>query len=101
MSTCFVVQESDKNLMPAREFGEIHVMLTTADVKQGPSHCVSVLSDKMSNFRNAQDYLILVGDPVFIGVAMIFANQMGEGDFQILKWDRESYKYVPVDIRIP
>jgi hypothetical protein len=101
MPICFVVQESPgKNLLPARDFGEIRVLLTTSDVRKGVVHCQQILEDKIADFRCDQDFLILVGDPVLMGIAMILCSEMSEGDFQILRWDREAYKYDPIEIRI-
>ena len=101
MPICYVVQESpNKNLLPARDYGEIRVMLTEHDVRKGLPHCMLRLREKMAEFRCDKDFLILVGDPVLMGIAMIFASEMSEGDFQILRWDRERYKYDPIDIRV-
>lgn len=101
MSVCHVVQESPgKNLLPARDHGEIRVLLTTSDVHRGMTHCISVLKEKLAEFRCDKDFLILVGDPVFMGIAMILVSETSEGSFQILRWDRESYKYLPIDIRL-
>jgi hypothetical protein len=101
MPICYVVQESPgKNLLPARDFGEIQVMLTETDVRKGLSHCILRLREKMAKFRCDKDFLILIGDPVFMGIATVFASEMSEGDFQILRWDRERYKYDPIDIRL-
>jgi hypothetical protein len=101
MPICYVVQESQgKNLLPARDHGEIQVMLTEHDVRKGLHHCTLKLREKMADFRCDKDFLILIGDPVFMGIAMVFASEMSEGDFQILRWDRERYKYDPIDIRL-
>lgn len=75
-------------------------MLTLDDVHRGLPHCINVLKDKLSDFRCDQDYLILVGDPVFMGLAMIFVSEMSDGNFRILRWDREGYKYDPIDIQV-
>ncbi len=101
MPICYVVQESPgKNLLPARDFGEIRVILTESDVRKGLHHCTEKLRETFSAFLCDRDYVILIGDPVFMGIAMIFAHAMSEGDFQILRWDRERYKYDPIDIRL-
>jgi hypothetical protein len=102
MPICYVVQESpDKNLLPARDFGEICVMLTMSDVRKGYDHCIKTLSDKFDHFRHEKDFLILTGDPIFIGVAMVFANHLSEGHVQVLRWDREHYRYNHIDVKIP
>jgi len=76
-------------------------MLTRVDVQRGVDHCVDVLCKKLNEFDCAQDYLILVGDPILMGVATVFANQMCDGLLTVLQWDSLNNEYQPIDIKIP
>lgn len=101
MCKCFVVQESPgKNLVPARDFGEIHVMLLTNDVNRGLEHCTEVLRNKLVDFQCDKDFLILIGDPILMGIAMIFAFHVSDDQFQVLRWNREGHRYEPININL-
>lgn len=44
-----------------------------------------------------EDYLALVGDPIKIGICMVVAAEI-VGKVRVLKWNRQSYSYLPVEI---
>jgi hypothetical protein len=46
------------------------------------------------------DYLLLMGDPVVIGMATMIASQQTGGVVNLLKFDRQSFDYIPVTIDI-
>ena len=49
---------------------------------------------------NDNDYLVLIGDPVAIGIATAVACSWNQGRAKLLKWDREKSEYFPVQIQI-
>lgn len=74
--------------------------MTVDDLRKGLTHCTNALKDKLSDFDCNEDFLILVGDPILMGLAMVFAAEVCDGSFTVLRWDREHYKYEPTYIRI-
>jgi hypothetical protein len=84
----FVIQDSGKNLSPAREYGEIEVILHRDATKDaGPI----ALHRKLREFRK-DDFLLLIGHPIFIGLAMHAVLQM-YGSVNCLVWDKNHYCY--------
>jgi hypothetical protein len=48
----------------------------------------------------SQDYLLLTGDPSIILLAGVLANEITNGKFKLLKWDKQERKYYPISINI-
>ena len=94
--TVYIVQEvSGRNLLPARKFGELEVLLperTNLMLSPGPE--IAKLKRKLMNFSD-EDYLLLIGDPAAIGICCAIAA-MFNGNFSVLKWDRQEMTYYPV-----
>ncbi len=101
MPIVFVVQESPgKNLLPARDMGEIRVILMLQDLDKGFDHCVEML-DRALKQANPMDYLLPIGDPILIGVATAIMYKWAKApSFLVLRWDRVGYRYEPMIINI-
>jgi len=90
--TVYVVQDTQKDLQTAKQFGELHIILTWKDVRESVEHVVKKLDRKLANIR-ANDYLLLIGDPLAIGLALYTALEYTGGYINALKWDREKREY--------
>lgn len=93
-SKVFVVQETEHNILPAKEFGELEILLSTRDVMRGLEHYADKLAERLGEWREC-DFLLCIGDPVAIGLAIhmvILATREG-ASVNILKWDRIHYQY--------
>jgi hypothetical protein len=101
MSTVYVVQEQPgKNLLPAEKYGRIITLLPSGmQVSFSAGQAVRQIDVKLSNFCD-KDYLVLIGDPVCIGVAVALACKWNQGRAKLLKWDRQSNNYYPVSINL-
>jgi len=89
-NTVYVVMDSPgKNLLPAREYGNLHVMLTG---KENNQQAIVKLEHALRDIR-PDDYLLLIGNPVFIALASHIAFTLCDGRVNLLVWDRESYSY--------
>jgi hypothetical protein len=95
----YVVQEqTGKDLSKAKEYGELIsllpqkliVGLSVVQVKQR-------LDTSLASFSN-NDYLLLIGDPVAIGMAMTIAAKYSNGIVRTLKWDRQLQSYYEVRV---
>lgn len=97
----YVIQEQKgKNLIPAIKFGELKFLLPAgAQITFSPGQVVNKLKIALSDF-NDNDYLLLIGDPVAIGISCIFAAEWNQGKVKMLKWDRQEAMYYPIEINI-
>ena len=87
-----------RNIRSAEKFGELKVCLP--DNKQivlssGPM--VFKLKQELKDF-NENDYLILMGDPAIIAAAGAVVSENNNGQFKVLKWDRDEKKYYDIEI---
>jgi hypothetical protein len=97
----YVTQEQvGKNLLPAAKYGEISVLLPS-DFQVGFSagQVTNHLDVKLSNFSDT-DYLVLIGDPVIIGIATAVAAKWNKGKVKLLKWDKQEKMYYVVSINL-
>ena len=44
------------------------------------------------------DYILCIGDPAAIGIAIHYALMANRQRVNILKWDRREYRYYPVEV---
>mgnify|MGYP001290760131 CR=1 FL=1 len=91
--TVYVVQDSKgKNILPAKKYGRLQVLLTPSDLNKGSTFIASKISRQLSSIQ-PYDYLLLIGDPVAIGIATHLALHFTHGLVNVLKWDRHTYEY--------
>ena len=99
--TVYVVQEAfGKNILPAEKYGELVLLLEynrQIVLSSGPT--VRILKEKLKNF-NDNDYLLLMGDPVAMGIATAIASDANRGKVKCLKWDKREMRYYPVEFDI-
>jgi hypothetical protein len=97
----YVIQEqSNKNILSAKEFGEIKFLLPHGmQVLFSSGQCTQKLLFALSNFCN-DDYLLLIGDPAAIGIAVAVASHWNNGKVKMLKWDRQERQYYPISMNI-
>lgn len=102
MSRIFVVQEQPHiNVSPALNYGdELIFMLPPGNHAFNPTRMAEKFKDVIEekNFSE-DDYLLLVGDPVAIASAAIHvATWLEKPPLKVLKWDRQSNRYLPIEI---
>lgn len=97
--TVYVVQEAPgKNLLPARKFGKIEVLLPPGQVLFDPQSTLDMLRKKMSRFTS-EDFLVMIGDPVAISLAAIVAGEFSD-TIKFLKWDKQERDYAVVETEL-
>ena len=95
-NTVYVIMDSHgKNLLPAKEFGDLRVMLKG---DESPTEATNKLERALSEMSH-DDHLLLIGNPVFIALASHIALTKLDGEVKLLVWDRESYSYNSTTIR--
>jgi hypothetical protein len=99
--TVYVVQEvTGRNILSAKDFGNLELLLPEgSQVVLSSQPTVNKLRRKLKDFCD-NDYLLLMGDPVAMGIACAIASDVNRGRIQCLKWDRMELKYYPVKFNL-
>lgn len=84
------------NLDNAKQYGEILVMLPPNANRLHINPLITALREQMKDF-SPEDYIVAVGDPSLIAAASCIAVRRTNGLLRILKWDRLSSSYIPVE----
>lgn len=87
------------NLEPAKAFGDLVIMLPPNANRLHINPLVVALREQMKEF-STDDYVIAVGDPSLIAAAACIAAKKTSGLLRILKWDRQSSNYLPVEASV-
>jgi len=103
MGTVYIVQGSkNRNLLPAREFGELVILLpANSQIWQNTQETAERLSMSLSDFDKVEDSILAIGDPVAIGIVCAIISERTKGEFRMLKWDRQEHRYYDIDVIIP
>ncbi len=86
------------NLDAAKSFGELRIMLPANANRLHIAPLVAALRDQLRDVT-AEDWLVAVGDPSLIAAAVCLAVKR-TGVMRLLKWDRQSANYLPVEVSI-
>ena len=98
MSVYIVQEVYGRDFLPAKEYGELVPMLPyDMQIYLSATPAVRKLNRFLQKFTD-NDYLLLVGDPVLIGLAVSLACMHNRGRAKLLKWDKRSMKYHPVNV---
>jgi hypothetical protein len=101
MSKVYVVQEvMGRNFLPARKYGSLVPLLSPdTQVYLSATPAIRRLQRALKDFTD-EDYLLLSGDPVLIGLAVGVATTNNRGKARLLKWDKAVGDYHPIDVDI-
>jgi len=101
VATVYVVQEMpNHDLAPAMKFGDMRVLLPSyAQIAFSTAPTIRSMRRKLRDFTD-EDFLLLAGDPVAIGLACSIAAFYNSGRYTALKWDRREKLYIPVKIDV-
>lgn len=87
------------NLDPARTYGELVVMLPPNANRLHTAPLIVALREQMATYGE-DDYIVAVGDPSLIAAAACIATSKAHGKLRMLKWDRMTSNYIPVEIQL-
>lgn len=98
-SKVFVTEDTKHNLARAMEFGSIDI-IETEDFPQFRDGVMVLerVTRKLLEFNSKDDYLLLVGDPVLIGLCVAVLATMGHKTIKVLKWDNQTRRYIPINL---
>jgi len=99
MSIVYVVQENPRvDILSATKYGELLPLANPSEqLHLSPGRIISLFKRKLKNFYD-KDFLLLIGDPALIGVAVTVASDINDGKVTVLKWDRIEKMYYPVKL---
>lgn len=80
------------DLTPAEQFGDLVYLLSPIQVPNRPREIIEQLQKKLSNFSD-QDYLLLIGNPCFIGWATAVAAATNNGRVRMLQYNGKRGRY--------
>jgi len=109
-STVYVVQQTMKkgpsglvpafDLTPALAYGDIELLLDSAtSVGIAVKPILRTLRDKLRNFSD-DDYILPVGDPIAMALAINVALEYNDGRAKVLRWDRREKGYVKLQVEL-
>lgn len=81
---------------PAQEFGSLEFILGPTAGPFDPDSVLLTIHESLKDFK-PEDYLLLVGNPVLIGLCVAVAAQNTGGDIRMLQWSGKSRKYLMVE----
>ena len=88
------------NIIGAKEYGDFKFLLPElSQIIFSPGPLIYKLRKVLKDFKK-EDYLLLTGDPAIIGVACSIVSDMTNGNYKLLKWDRQERKYYPIEINL-
>ena len=88
------------NIMSASKYGKFKFLLPEfSQIIFSPGPLVFKLRQGLKNFTT-EDYLLLTGDPAIIVVAGSILNEITNGKYSLLKWDRQDRIYYPIKINL-
>jgi len=105
-NTVYVIQEIPGtregrpkiNIMGAADYGNLKFLLPElSQIIFSPGPLIYKLRKNLKDFKKG-DYLLLTGDPAIIGVACSIVSDITNGEFNLLKWDKQERKYYPIEI---
>lgn len=87
------------DLTPAREYGDLHILLPHGPVMLSTDNAVRTLYSKLQGFTD-HDHLLCLGDPVAISAASAMVSKVNNGIIPLLVYDRKVRKYLAIRINI-
>ena len=88
------------NIMGATEYGALQFLLPEqSQMIYSPAPLITQLRKGLKDF-NDDDYLLLTRDPAIMAVAAAIVSTINNGKFKLLKWDKQEFKYYPLEINL-
>lgn len=85
------------DLSPAEDFGVLTYLLSPTAAPFRPEPIIKELKEKLAAF-GPDDHLLLVGNPVLIGLSVAIAAQFNDGAVSLLQWSGKDQRYINVRV---
>lgn len=97
----YVVQDMGLDYTPALKYGSVEALLESRDELNMVNSRAIIRKLRFGLAKMTEhDYLVLVGNPVAMGLAMTIATQVTGGCFKVLKWNNQEHTYIPITINM-
>jgi hypothetical protein len=107
--TVYVIQNQKKidddgrlkekfDFTPATKYGELKEVISSSMSPFDLTPVLTRLHEVLSGYKTG-DYLLLTGNPVFIGLAVAIAADYNGGDVSLLQWSGIKRAYVPINAK--
>lgn len=83
---------------PAEKFGRLEFVLSPTASPFRTEEMVREIQEKLSSIE-PEDYILLSGSPVFIGLVVAIAADYLDGDVNLLQWSGAKKEYIPVRVK--
>lgn len=112
MPKVFPVQKTKFILDSASDFGVVQPPLMTdftypaskskVDTQDRKQSYLNALTDRLQDFNPEEDFILLVGDPIFIGITFIevlavLLDKNAES-FKVLRYDKNLERYLDIEV---
>jgi len=88
------------NIMGASKYGDFKFLLPEfSQIIFSPGPLIFKLRKSLKDFTT-EDYLLLTGDPAIIVVAGSILNEITNGKYSLLKWDKQDRIYYSIKINL-
>ena len=88
------------NIMSASKYGKFKFLLPEfSQIIFSPGPLVYKLRQGLKNFTE-KDHILLTGDPAIIIAAGSVLNEITNGKYSLLKWDKQDRIYYPIKINL-
>jgi hypothetical protein len=89
-----------RDISDAERFGTPVVMFERPEqIQVNSARFIYTVEKTMEKFTK-NDFLLLMGDPVLIGIVCAVASKITNNNFKVLKWSREEAIYIPITIEL-
>lgn len=101
LNKVYITQDAvGRNFLPAKQWGEpVLIMPANAQVILTAAPTVRRMKQVLAKFCD-EDYLLLSGDPLIMGVALTIACSVNMGKAKLLKWDKNTKVYYDVKLNL-
>lgn len=87
------------DLTPASVYGELEILISRNNIGIAAQPLVAELKHLLKDYSD-DDYILAVGDPVAIGLAIAVSGDANRGRVNILKWDRQTRSYISMSANL-
>lgn len=83
----------------AKKFGDFEYLLSPSAHPFRPQNVIGDLHDKLANYSD-KDFLLLIGNPALIGMAVAVACHYNDGKIRLLQWSGKDGGYAEILARV-
>ena len=98
----YVIQHppQNKNILSASDYGYLVICLPeNTQMIFSSAPFVRKMRKNLQDFKS-DDYILCTGDPAVIGLSTAIASDVTQGQFNLLKWDRQEKRYYPLSFNL-